>query len=76
MGVSVFPSGGYPDQCKAGHSWARRSGNLIIGVHSCDCPNARGNRFRHMYVRCIAHGCSLMYRDPPCSYLQKPGAQD
>lgn len=77
--ASIFPSGGHPDACKAGHSWARGSRQILVGSEPCDCRNALGNFRRHQWVKCIAATdggeCAIEWRDPPCSHLQNAAAR-
>ena len=72
MTASVFPSGGYPDECLNGHSWATGAGNQLLGSEPCECPAAAQHSCRHMWVKCIVPGCGVIWRDPPCARLQRP----
>jgi hypothetical protein len=57
MGVSVFPSGGYPDRCGNGHPLV--PGNVSLGWFPCGCAGTRG----HNYASCWT--CRWEFTDPP-----------
>jgi hypothetical protein len=64
MGVSVFASGEYPNECPAGHEL--KPGHVTISWMPCDCPGVRGQpAMGHHVVRCGTAGCTAAWYDPP-----------